>query len=33
LLQLVDNPVAVDPDAELRVEAETRGWPVISLRD
>ncbi len=32
LLQIVDHPVAVDPDARLRVEAEARGWPVISLR-
>jgi len=33
LLQQVDHPVAVDPDARLRAEAEARGWPVISLRD
>ncbi len=33
LLQEVEHPVAVDPDARLRAEAETRGWPVISLRD
>mgnify|MGYP001826768444 FL=1 len=33
LLQLVDNPVAVDPDALLRAQAQERGWPVISLRD
>jgi len=33
LLQLVDNPVAVDPDATLRAFAESAGWPVISLRD
>jgi HAD superfamily hydrolase (TIGR01490 family) len=32
LLELVDNPVAVDPDAILLAHAETRGWPVISLR-
>jgi len=24
--------VAVDPDPNLRAEAEKRGWPVISLR-
>ncbi len=33
LLHLVDNPVAVDPDATLRAVAESAGWPVISLRD
>nr|WP_314640334.1 HAD family hydrolase [uncultured Pseudomonas sp.] len=33
LLEQVANPVAVDPDPNLRVEAEQRGWPVISLRD
>ena len=33
LLEQVDHPVAVDPDARLRAEAEQRGWPVISLRD
>ena len=32
LLQQVDNPVAVDPDATLEREARERGWPVISLR-
>ena len=32
LLELVDSPVAVDPDEILRNEAETRGWPFISLR-
>jgi HAD superfamily hydrolase (TIGR01490 family) len=32
LLELVDSPVAVDPDEILRNEAETRGWPIISLR-
>jgi HAD superfamily hydrolase (TIGR01490 family) len=32
LLELVDNPVAVDPDATLRARALERGWPVISLR-
>jgi phosphoserine phosphatase len=25
--------VAVDPDPNLRAEAEKRGWPVVSLRD
>lgn len=32
LLELVDNPVAVDPDDRLRAIASERGWPVISLR-
>lgn len=33
LLQLVENPVAVDPDPTLREEAEKRGWRIMSLRD
>ncbi|KJK09515.1 MULTISPECIES: HAD family phosphatase [Pseudomonas] len=33
LLEQVANPVAVDPDPNLRAEAEKRDWPVISLRD
>tara|TARA_R110001599_G_scaffold353459_1_gene592703 strand:- start:415893 stop:416582 length:690 start_codon:yes stop_codon:yes gene_type:complete len=33
LLEIVDNPVAVDPDDRLRARANARGWPVISLRD
>ena len=33
LLELVDNPVAVDPDDRLQIRAEAEGWPVISLRD
>lgn len=32
LLREVTHPVAVDPDSELRREAEQRGWPIISLR-
>ncbi|ADE11184.1 HAD family hydrolase [Sideroxydans lithotrophicus] len=32
LLSKVSCPVAVDPDATLRVHAEKRGWTVISLR-
>ena len=32
LLELVDHPVAVDPDATLRARALERGWPVISLK-
>lgn len=33
LLNLVDNPVAVDPDAKLMLAAEEYHWPIISLRD
>lgn len=33
LLEQVTHAVAVDPDPNLRAEAEKRGWPVISLRD
>jgi len=33
LLELVDNPVAVDPDPTLLAHARAAGWPVISLRD
>ena len=32
LLETVTNPVAVDPDEGLRRIAETRGWPIVSLR-
>ena len=32
LLDLVDHPVAVDPDDTLRARAVELGWPVISLR-
>jgi HAD superfamily hydrolase (TIGR01490 family) len=32
LLEQVAHPVAVDPDPRLRAEAESRGWPVITLR-
>jgi len=32
LLELVDNPVAVDPDENLQARALELGWPVISLR-
>ena len=32
LLELVDNPVAVDPDGILLARAREAGWPVISLR-
>jgi HAD superfamily hydrolase (TIGR01490 family) len=33
LLELVDNPVAVDPDRALTQHATAKGWPIISLRD
>lgn len=33
LLELVEYPVAVDPDPSLREVAEARGWRIISLRD
>jgi hypothetical protein len=33
LLEQVANPVAVDPDPNLRAEAEKRSWPVITWRD
>ena len=32
LLELVDEPFAVDPDDKLRDIATQRGWPCISLR-
>lgn len=32
LMQLVDHPVAVDPDPTLRIYAQEHGWPIISLR-
>ncbi len=32
LLERVDNPVAVDPDAQLRAIALERGWRILSLR-
>ena len=32
LLKLVDNPIAVDPDPELKKHAQKHDWPVISLR-
>ncbi len=33
LLEIIDKPVAVDPDDILLNRARERGWPVISLRD
>ncbi len=32
LLALVDEPIAVDPDAVLEAHALANGWPVMSLR-
>lgn len=32
LLEKVNNPVAVDPDATLRIHAEQHGWRIMSLR-
>lgn len=32
LLNLVDNPIAVDADAKLHTFAEQQGWKIISLR-
>ncbi len=32
LLELVDHPVAVDPDPNLNITATQRGWPILSLR-
>ncbi len=33
LLEMVENPVAVDPDETLEDHANSKGWPVISLRE
>jgi HAD superfamily hydrolase (TIGR01490 family) len=33
LLEVVDRPVAVDPDSRLRDYALARSWEIISLRD
>ena len=33
MLELVDFPTAVDPDPTLRELAESRQWPIISLRE
>ena len=33
LLEMVENPVAVDADDTLSDHARARGWPLISLRD
>ena len=31
LLQAVQHPVAVNPDAQLRAQAVARGWPILQL--
>ncbi len=33
LLEMVSKPIAVDPDETLASHAESKGWPIISLRD
>ena len=33
LLEMVENPVAVDADSTLIGQARVRGWPIISLRE
>ncbi len=33
LLELVDNPVGVDPDEQLRIKCQLNDWPIQSLRD
>ncbi len=33
LLERADRPVAVDPDPVLTETAQTRGWPIITLRN
>ncbi len=32
LLRIVDNPIAVDPDAKLKTHAKQAGWQIISFR-
>jgi len=32
LMKMVKQPVAVDPDPQLKAYAEENGWPIISLR-
>ncbi len=32
LLEVVDNPIVVDPDEFLEDTAKERGWPIISLK-
>lgn len=32
MLDVVGNPIAVNPDKELREEAEERGWPILEFQ-
>ena len=32
LLRLVNEPVAVNPDAELEKEAKAKGWPILNFK-
>ena len=32
LLRLVNEPVAVNPDAELEQEAKAKGWPILNFK-
>ncbi|RKZ98275.1 MAG: HAD-IB family hydrolase, partial [Gammaproteobacteria bacterium] len=32
LLELVEHPIAVDPDPKLQTIAQQRGWKIVSLR-
>jgi len=32
LLRIVDEPVAVNPDAELEKEAKAKGWPILNFK-
>ena len=32
LLRIVDEPVAVNPDAELEKEAKEKGWPILNFK-
>ena len=33
LLEIVENPVAVDPDSKLKAFAQQKNWQIISLRE
>ena len=32
LMERVTHPIAVDPDARLTATAQSRGWPILSLK-
>jgi HAD-superfamily subfamily IB hydrolase len=32
LLRIVNEPVAVNPDAELEKEAKAKGWPILNFK-